>query len=263
MEENYFTALNTLTIGKTILCHKKATSTNDLGWLEVSRGAEEGTVILAEEQLKGRGRFGRDWFSPPQKGIWLSVVLYPDRFPEEIFLIMSIGALAVADLLKNKFNLPALIRWPNDVIVNDKKIAGVIVESKYINKTPNAAVLGIGLNIDMPESEMPAELKSISTSLIRENSEAANIRMEIITADLICLLDKWHHKIAAGELKDIQDAWRNFSGVLDKMVTVKIKDRLLEGKIVDLDPCKGFALLEKNGETQWWRGETVEMLRLT
>ena len=155
MEESYFTNLNTKTIGRKVLCHKKVTSTNDLGWLEVSRGAEEGTVILAEEQLKGRGRFGRNWFSPSHKGIWLSLVLYPSRFPEETFLLMSIGAIAVADLLKNKFNLPASIRWPNDVIINNKKISGIIVESKYINKSPNATVMGIGLNIDIPESEIP------------------------------------------------------------------------------------------------------------
>lgn len=262
MEESYFTNLNTRTIGRKVLCHKKVTSTNDLAWLEVSRETEEGTVILADEQFKGRGRFGREWFSPSQKGIWLSVVLYPSRFPEETFLLMSIGALAVADLLKDKFNLPASIRWPNDVIINNRKIAGIIVESKYINKSPNATVMGIGMNIDIPEPEIPADLKDITTSLTKETNKATALRIEVITADLICLLDKWYQKIVNQELKSIQDTWRSFSCVMDKMVTVKIKDRLLEGKIVDLDPCKGFALLEKDGNTRWWRGETVEMLRL-
>ena len=262
MEEKYFTNLNTKTIGRKVQCHKKVTSTNDLGWLEVSRGAKEGTVILADEQLKGRGRFGRDWFSPARKGIWLSVVLYPSHFPEETFLLMSIGALAVADLLKNKFNLPASIRWPNDVIINNKKIAGIIVESKYINKSPNATVMGIGLNIDIPDAEMPPDLKDITTSLTKETNKAASIGIKEIAADLICLLDKWHDKIINQELKTIQDAWRSFSSVLNKSVSVKIKDKFLEGKIVDLDPCKGFALLEPDGNTRWWRGETVEMLRL-
>ncbi|MBI5779768.1 MAG: biotin--[acetyl-CoA-carboxylase] ligase [Planctomycetes bacterium] len=262
MEENYFTSLNTKTIGRKVLCHKKVTSTNDLAWLEVSKGIEGGTVILADEQLKGRGRFGREWFSPGQKGIWLSVVLYPSNFPEETFLLMSIGALAVADLLRNKFNLPASIRWPNDVIINNKKIAGIIVESKYINKSPNAAVLGIGMNIDMPESEIPADLKDITTSLFEETNQATALKIENIASDLICLLDKWYLKITSRELKPIQDAWRSFSCVMNKKVSVKIKDKLLEGKIVDLDPCKGFALLESDGNTRWWRGETVEMLRL-
>lgn len=262
MEESYFTNLNTRTIGRKVLCHKKVTSTNDLAWLEISRGVEEGTVILADEQFKGRGRFGREWFSPSQKGVWLSVVLYPSQFPEETFLLMSIGALAVADLLTDKFNLAASIRWPNDVIINNRKIAGIIVESKYINKSPNAAVLGLGLNIDMPESVIPAELKDITTSLTKETSKTAGLKIEVIAADLICQLDKWYGKIINRELKPIQDAWRSFSGVMDKMVSVKIKDKLMEGKIVDLDPIKGFALLEKDGNTRWWRGEAVEMLRL-
>lgn len=262
MEEIYFTNLGTKTIGKTVLCHKKATSTNDLGWLEVSRGAAEGTVIMADEQLKGRGRFGRDWFSPCQKGIWLSAIFYPAKFPEETFLLMSIGALAVTDLLRDKFNLPALIRWPNDVTVNNKKISGIIIESKCIDKSPNAAVMGIGFNINIDESEMPTELKNLTTSLIKENTAAAGLKIEFIAADLICLLDKWHQKIVENKLEDIREAWRNFSGVLNKNVVIKVKDRLLEGKIVDIDPCNGFALQEQNGAANWWRGETVEMLRL-
>ncbi|MEW6027510.1 MAG: biotin--[acetyl-CoA-carboxylase] ligase [Planctomycetota bacterium] len=262
MEESYFSNLTTKTIGRKVLCHKKVTSTNDLAWLEVARNAEEGTVILADEQFKGRGRFGREWFSPARKGVWLSVVLFPSRFPEETFLLMSIGALAVADLLKSRFNIAAYIRWPNDVIINNKKIAGIIVESKYINKIPNATVMGIGLNIDIAEPEMPPELKDITTSLNKETNKTSDSKIEAIAADLICHLDKWYQKTSEQELKSIRDAWRGFSCVLDKMVEVKIKDKLLEGRIVDLDPLKGFALSGKDGNINWWRGETVEMLRL-
>ncbi|MFH0887606.1 MAG: biotin--[acetyl-CoA-carboxylase] ligase [Planctomycetota bacterium] len=276
MKESYFTAseneqqagipfetnLDTQLIGKNIVFYKKVTSTNDLAWLEVSRGTTEGVVVLADEQLRGRGRFGRDWFSPANKGIWLSVVIHLSKFPEDMFLLMAMGAIAVADLLRNKFNLPALIRWPNDVIINEKKIAGIIIESKCIAKSPNTAVIGIGVNVNITESELPADLKAITTSIGIEQKTPIILELEPITRDLIYSLDKWHQKIINKELKSIQDAWRKFSGVLNRMVSIKINDELLEGKLVDLDPCKGIALLDNEGNTCWWSGEKVELLRL-
>ena len=241
--------------------YKKVTSTNDLAWLEVSRGTPEGVVVLADEQLRGRGRFGRDWFSPANKGIWLSVVIHLSQFPEDMFLLMAMGAIAVTDLLRNKFNLPALIRWPNDVIINEKKIAGIIIENKCIAKSPNAAVMGIGINVNITESELPADLKDI-TSIGMEQKKTIIMELEPIAKDLIYLLDKWYQKIINKELKCIQDAWREFSGVLNRKVCIKIKDGLIEGKVVDLDPYKGIALLDNEGNTDWLSGEKVELLRL-
>ncbi|MFH1230460.1 MAG: biotin--[acetyl-CoA-carboxylase] ligase [Planctomycetota bacterium] len=262
MKESCFANLDTQIIGKNIVFYKKVTSTNDLAWLEVSQGTAEGVVVLADEQLRGRGRFGRDWFSPANKGIWLSVVIHLSQFPEDMFLLMAMGAIAVTDLLRNKFNLPALIRWPNDVIINDKKIAGIIIESKYIPKSPNAAVIGIGMNVNITESELPADLKDITTSIGIEQKKTIMLELEPITRDLICFLDKWYQKIINKELKSIQDAWREFSGVLNRTVSIKIKDGLIEGKLVDLDPCKGIALSDNEGNTRWWSGEKVELLRL-
>ncbi|MDI6732918.1 MAG: biotin--[acetyl-CoA-carboxylase] ligase [Planctomycetota bacterium] len=262
MEEYYFVNLKTKTIGRKVVCHKKVTSTNDLAWLEVTRGAEEGTVIIADEQICGRGRFGRAWSSPNQKGIWLSVILYPSLFPEETFLLMALGAIAVTDLLKNKFNLPSLIRWPNDVIIGNRKVAGIIVESKYVNQCPNASVLGVGMNINISESEMPSELKNITTSLLIENNSAVPFKLEVIIVDLIYLLDKWYQKIVNKELNAIQDTWREFSAVLNKNVSIQVKGQSLEGKVTDLDPCKGIELKDRSGNAQWWRGEMVDMLRV-
>lgn len=262
MKESYFINLDTQLIGKNIVFYNKVTSTNDLAWLEVSRGTAEGVVVLADEQLRGRGRFGRDWFSPANKGIWLSVAIHLSQFPEDMFLLMAMGAIAVTDLLRNKFNLPALIRWPNDVIINEKKIAGIIIESKCIAKSPNAAVMGIGINVNITESELPADLKDITTSIGIEQKTPVILELEPITRDLIYSLDKWYQKIINKELKSIQDAWREFSGVLNRMVSIKIKDGLIEGKLVDLDPYKGIALLDNEGNTRWWSGEKVELFRL-
>jgi BirA family transcriptional regulator, biotin operon repressor / biotin---[acetyl-CoA-carboxylase] ligase len=262
MKENCLTNLGTQVIGNNIVFYKKVTSTNDLAWLEVSRGKTEGVIVLADEQLRGRGRFGRDWFSPANKGIWLSAVMNISQFPADMFLLMAMGAIAVTDLLRSKFNLPASIRWPNDVIINHKKIAGIIIESKCIAAAPNAAVMGIGMNVNITESELPADLKDTTTSIIIEQNKTIILELEPIIRDLICFMDKWYLKIINRELKPIQDAWREFSGVLNKTVTIKVKEESIEGKLVDLDPCKGIALLDDKGNTVWWSGEKVELLRL-
>jgi biotin-(acetyl-CoA carboxylase) ligase len=107
---------------------------------------------------------------------------------------------------------------------------------------------------------MPEDLKDITTSIIIENNRNYNI--DLIINDLIYFLDKWYCKMLNKELENIQNAWREFSCVLDKMVCLKVKGDLLEGKVVDLDLCKGIALLNNKGERQWLAGETVEMFRL-
>lgn len=258
MEEMTFPNLNTKTIGKRVVYHKKVTSTNDLAWMEVANGADDGVVVVAGEQMKGRGRFGRNWVSPTRKGIWLSVVLKPHLPAEKIFSLMAIGALAVADVLKaNKFD--ATIRWPNDVIVNSKKIAGIIVETKFISKSPEAAVLGIGVNINVTEKEMPDEIKTIATSVLIE--KGCEVAIQPLTEELIIRLDHWYQVLKNKEDDIIKDSWRNYSAVLNKMVSLRSKNCVYQGKAVDLDPCKGIAIQLPDGAVKWWQGDEVELLR--
>ena len=261
MDENYLTGLETKVIGRRVIHYDKVTSTNDLAWLEIARGAQEGTVIVANEQFKGRGRYGREWFSPAQKGIWCSIIANIAQFPEDMFMLMAIGAIASVEMLQVRYKLPATIRWPNDVMINNKKLAGIIVESKYINTSPNAAVIGIGMNINITEPEIPDELKNITTSIIIEQNKTTELEIKPIISNLIYAVDRWYQKISAKDTQSINDAWKKHSSVINKKVTIQIKNSSLEGKLVNLDIYKGIALEDKDGNVAWFRGETVEMLR--
>ncbi|MFA5794898.1 MAG: biotin--[acetyl-CoA-carboxylase] ligase [Candidatus Brocadiia bacterium] len=258
MDEPNFPNLNTKTIGKRIVYYKKVTSTNDLAWMEIANGTEDGVVVLAGEQMRGRGRFGRNWVSPTQKGIWLSVVLKPQLPVDKMFSLMAIGALAVADVLKaHKFE--AMIRWPNDVVIKGKKIAGIIIETKFVSKAPEAAVLGIGMNVNVGQKELPDDIKDIATSALIENGY--EIAIQPLTEELIIRLDYWYQALRDKKDDLINDAWRNYSAVLNKMVSLRSKDCAYQGKAVDLDPCKGIAVEQSDGTIKWWQGDEVELLR--
>lgn len=260
MEESWFTGLPVKIIGRQVRCFKKATSTNDLAWLEISRHAPEGTVIFANEQIKGRGRLGRQWHSPDGKGLWASFILKPDLPVEKIPLIMVIGAIAICELIQQEFNLLASIRWPNDVLINNKKIAGIIVESKFFTNQPEASVLGIGFNANLSSDEIPAELKPIITSLLIEKKHV--IDMQMLTRHLLIYLDNWYEKIVTQDYEPINLTWREMSGVMNRQVIIKTQGESIEGLVTELDPCAGISLKMPDNTTRQFQGEQVESLRL-
>lgn len=260
MNESWFNDLNTKTIGCKVRCLPKTTSTNDLAWLEISRGAQEGMVIFAEEQLKGRGRLDRKWFSPAGKSLLASIILKPKLSAENMPLLMCFSSIALCELIKNEFFLSALIRWPNDIMINNKKIGGIIVESRFSGKSPEAAVIGIGLNINIANHEIPSELKGKMTSLLIEKGETID-RQELARL-FLCYLDLWYQKLTNQDYATIDSVWRRLSSVLNNKVVIKQEDKTFTGKVIGLDPCKGITLKSDSNETKVFRGECVESLRL-
>lgn len=260
MEESWFAGLPVKIIGRHIRCFKKVTSTNDLAWLEISRNAPEGTGVFANEQFKGRGRFGRKWHSPTEKGLWVSIILKPDLPVEKTPFIMVIGAIAICQLIKQEFDLSTSIRWPNDVLINEKKVAGIIVESRIFANQPKAMVLGIGFNVNLSFEEIPADLKSIATSLLIEKNHTIEMRM--LTRHLLIYLDNWYEKIVTKDYEPIKIAWREMSGVMNQQVIIKKQDEQIEGLVTELDPCEGISLKMPDGTIRQFQGEQVESLRL-
>lgn len=259
IEESWFENLPVKIIGKRVICFKKATSTNDLAWLEVSRNAPEGTIIFAGAQSKGRGRFGRTWLAPPGAGICASVVTRPNLNIEKAPLVLVVGAIAVCELIRERFNLPATIRWPNDVMLGEKKIAGIIIETKCITRQPEAIVLGIGFNINLSEAEIPAELKGEITSLAIESGRPMELKE--VSRHFVIYLDKWYQKITAGRFDEIALAWQGMSGLLGRSVILETEGQKIAGLVTDLDPVAGIKLQLPEGERQF-RGEKITLLRL-
>jgi BirA family transcriptional regulator, biotin operon repressor / biotin---[acetyl-CoA-carboxylase] ligase len=156
MESQLRKALAGLPLGE-IRYFDSAGSTNDLALDWAASGAPDFSLVLADEQTSGRGRMGRKWFTPPGAGLALSMVLrLNDSERENIGLFSGLGALALVDALKN-YGIVAQVKWPNDVLINRKKVAGVLVETAWMGADVEALVLGIGVNVT-PES-LPPEVE--------------------------------------------------------------------------------------------------------
>lgn len=138
-------------------------STNDKA-KELALDEEEGTVIITEEQTKGRGRFGRSWYSSRGKDILLSIIVKPNLDPRDMQKIVLIAAAAVNMALKD-IGISSQIKWPNDIIIDGKKVGGILMEAAISGGEVTYGVLGIGINVNQETNDIPDQLKNKSTSL--------------------------------------------------------------------------------------------------
>ena len=157
--------LGNVTIGREIVVLEKTTSTNDSVWRLAKDGAAEGVVVFAEHQTAGRGQRGNLWESAAQKGLWFSVLLRPKMDMEDSTRLTTWAAEAVVATLRNQFGLSAKIKLPNDIYVDDRKIAGVLVEMRAQKKAPHIGILGIGMNINQVARDFSEELRARVTSV--------------------------------------------------------------------------------------------------
>lgn len=243
--ESIRSRLQTRVVGKRILCVDSCESTNDLAWKEALAGAPDGTAIFAEEQTKGRGRFGRTWTAPRGKGILCSVVLRPEIEVERVPLLTAMAALAAADVVGDE----ARIRFPNDVMLDAKKIAGILVEARFISSRPDMFIVGIGLNVSGHPDGMNA------TSLGESASRPAAARA------LLEALDDWYGRLS-GSLRDYRRAWRERSFILQKRVRVRQNGRAVLGTVEEVDPMDGIVLRLESGHPRTIRSEHVEHLEV-
>lgn len=175
--------LNTDFIARKIYYFNTLDSTNKKA-KEIAQDEEEGTVIIAEEQTQGKGRMGRSWISPKGKGIWMTMILKPNLEPMKVPKMTLIAAAAVHKAL-NKLGIKSQIKWPNDILVDGKKVCGILTEMSGELNMVNYVIMGIGINVNLDEEDIPDELKDIAGSLklttgkkINRKELAANILNE-------------------------------------------------------------------------------------
>lgn len=155
--------LTTQFIGKNMEYFDSISSTN-IKAKEIALKKDEGTIVIAEKQTKGKGRLGRNWTSPKGKGIWFSIILKPNVKPEKVPKITLIGAAAVNKALR-EIGIKSYIKWPNDIIVDSKKVCGILTEMNCEKDSVNYVIMGIGINANLDEDDFDKGLKRKATSL--------------------------------------------------------------------------------------------------
>ncbi|MBM3298707.1 MAG: biotin--[acetyl-CoA-carboxylase] ligase [Deltaproteobacteria bacterium] len=143
-----------------------AESTQDLAREMALQGAPAGTAVMALNQTRGRGRMGRSWISPPGKNLALSLLLRPTLLPRDAPLLGLLASIAVAETVEDAGVPEARLRWPNDVLVSDKKIAGILSEASMDDRSVEFVIVGVGLNVNAQESDFPADLPTPATSVL-------------------------------------------------------------------------------------------------
>ncbi len=161
--------LTTRSIGRSLIILQDTDSTNSTAFELAEHGTADGTVVLAERQSAGRGRHGRRWFSPSGKNLYGSILLLPTRGTEfqqpSLSILPLLIGVAIRQTLEDKTRLSPTLKWPNDILLQDKKVAGVLCEQRRLSSQQSCLVIGFGVNINMDQTDFPEELRGLATSL--------------------------------------------------------------------------------------------------
>lgn len=235
--------LKTGVIGKNIQYFKETESTNIIA-REIANSVEEGTVVIAESQTGGRGRLGRKWLSP-EGGIWLSIILKPGIQPQYAPRITLLAGVSVAKTIRS-FGLAAKIKWPNDVLINGKKVCGILTEIEAEMDMIDYCVVGIGIDANVDTESFPEEFRESSTSLKKELGNSIN-RVEFVQK-LLLEFEALYLKFQHDEFSSILEEWRNMSATIGEWVKITTQTRTIYGEAIGVD-SEGALILE-TGEGQ-------------
>lgn len=248
--------LKTRVLGKSVVYFAQIDSTNNAAKELAAAGVPEGTVVVAEEQTGGRGRLGRTWYSPAGVGIWLSAILRPDINPLDAPKITLITAVALARTLALYPGVTPGIKWPNDILVEGRKIAGILTEMNAELDRVNFIVLGIGINVNTNSVEMPDELSKIATSLQIVTGRRVD-RLGLITK-MLANLEELYFMFIEGRFPSIIREWKEFSVTLGQTVRiVNPKGDMIEGLAQDLDNDGALILKTGHGRKRITAGEIL------
>lgn len=225
--------LQTDFIGRKIYAFDKTDSTNDIASRLAEAGEPEGALVVAEQQAKGRGRLGRTWFSPKGKGLWFSIILRPGLPPSAAPQVTLAGAVACAKAVRDIAGLDALIKWPNDVVINNKKVCGILTEMNTDMDRIRHVVMGVGMNVNVGGEEFPRELTATATSVKIETSK--DISRLALLAAVLHVFEELYARLKAGDFESVKQEWIGLSNIVGKYVRVTTEGRTLDGYAVGVD----------------------------
>ena len=230
--------------GHELYSYKTIGSTNETAKRLAESGSSEGTVVTAENQTRGKGRLGRSWYSPAGKGLYFSVILYPKIDVVKMPALSQVAALSVSKVVEKLTNIETGVKWPNDCLLNSKKVAGILLEASAELDKISYVVLGIGINVNTSKKKFPMSLRSRATSLAIESGNEFN-KTEVLKL-LLYELEKSYNSFCKYGLRFIGHELTNKSVVLGRKLDFKVGRKKITGTAIGLD--KNGALRVKVGQ---------------
>jgi len=255
-------------IGRRIEYYQSTSSTNDVAWRAIERGDPDhnpdhnpdhdadGLVVLAEHQSSGRGRLGRGWEMPNAAGVLASVVVCDKTAKEKVTALGLVAAVTVCDALSGSASVVATIKWPNDVLVGGRKIAGILVETRVLASGERASVIGIGINCLQHRGHFAGDLAVSATSLEMESDEPVDRTMVVMR--LLRELNTWFGEPAGLTQETLREAWRSRSAMLGQPIRVRHDGVIYSGSVIDIDPTSDLVIkLDEGGVRAFSAADTT------
>lgn len=249
--------LDTRIFGKRdIVYFRETDSTNTRAKDLAARGAPEGTLVVSEKQKEGRGRKGRRWFSPSQEGIYASLILRPTISPGEAPKITMLTAVVVAETLLSLTQLEVKIKWPNDILVNGKKLGGILTEIRAERDAIDYVVVGLGLNVNT--RRFPDDIREKATSVLIETGNRFP-RARLIR-EYLKWFEEYYELFNEIGFEPVMGRWKELTNVIGQRIRVEVVGKKYVGEVLDIDKDGALILKDSDGESHRILSADVSLL---
>ena len=246
--DDIISGLQNRTIGQQIQIYDQVGSTNDLALQCGIDGVQEGTLILTESQTQGRGRYGRRWLAAPGSSILASVILRHRLRADQVGLPNLIGAVSIAAAINEVTNLSTQIKWPNDVLIQGKKVSGILTELEYDQNRQPFFVVGFGVNVNTTRADLPEEIRSSATSLQIEGDR--EIPRVVLLQAILHRLEENYLRLKHSDTEPIIATANSLSYRFGDWIQIKTADGIFRGQAEVIDRDGGLLFKDMNGNRQ-------------
>ncbi len=246
--ERIQSCMATRQFGRAIHCLDQVDSTNLFARRRADEGATEGEVVFAEEQTRGKGRLGRTWFSPPHLNLYFSLILRPRFAAAQASHITLMAAVALAETLESVLPGPPEIKWPNDILVHGRKLAGILTESSCEGMRVRFVILGIGVNVNVPADLMPATIRDNATSLYQLTGQEFDRNR--LAGLLIQGLERCYKDLTGDGFAAMAGRWERYFRLKGRAVQIQMLDQVTRGTAIGIDAEGALIIRDEDGVTQ-------------
>ncbi|TFE03700.1 biotin--[acetyl-CoA-carboxylase] ligase [Jeotgalibacillus sp. R-1-5s-1] len=246
-ESDLLLGLKTQTLGRTVHYFESVESTQKIAHQLAQERAPEGTLVIAEEQVTGRGRMARQWHSPKGTGIWMSLLLRPLLPPQKAPQFTLIAAVAIVEAIKEVCDLKVDIKWPNDLLIEGRKVTGILTELQADSEQIHSLIIGMGINVNQSREDFTSELSSIATSLAIEGNRQFS-RSSLIQAIMKKL--ETHYAIYMEEgFLPIKAKWESYAVTIGRTITARTLNDEITGFASGITDEGILLLVDQSGKT--------------
>ena len=247
-------------IGSNIIFCESTSSTNDMA-LEIGRNIEhpEGIVVVADSQTRGRGRLGRKWISPSGVNLYFSVILQPPFSQQESTILPLAAAASAVSAIRDYTGLNANIKWPNDILIGNKKTGGILVEHKSGHDKTDMLIIGMGINVNMTLDSLPEDIMPIATSLMIESGSEVD-RTKLL-GRLLSELESSYKLLIKGDKQLLVNKWADSVSTIGKEISVTINKQIISGTAKAVTESGGLLIRLPDGSEETINAGDVTILK--